>query len=100
MAGAPFEKGKLGLQRGVDPRTLGRGARFALDARRLAHQLYILRTGLTRFTLIEVNETGRIHDGHHGIRAAIELGATVDVEVVAGIQPQEGPPTVEQMRVI
>lgn len=100
MAGKAFERGKLGVQRGVDPLSLGRGDRFALDGRRLAYQLQLLKSGLPRLTLIEVNEEGRIRDGHHGVRAAIESGATVDVDVVPGSQPSAGAPSVGEMLVI
>jgi hypothetical protein len=99
MAGKPFRIGTLGVQANIDPRTLGRGDRAALDARRLAHQLHLLRQGLRRFTLIEVNEVGRIHDGHHGVRAAIELNMAVDVNVVAGDEPPAGPPLMERILV-
>jgi hypothetical protein len=100
VPGKAFERGKVGMQPGVDPRTLGRGDRAALDLRRLAHQRDLLRQGLRRFTLIEVNESGRIHDGHHGVRAAIELDVAVDVNVVSGDEPPEGPPFVEEMPVL
>jgi hypothetical protein len=83
----------------VDPRTLGRGDRAALDKRRLAHQRHLLRQGIARFTPVEVNESGRIHDGHHAIRAAIELDVPMDVNVVSGNEPPEGPPSVEDMPV-
>ncbi len=99
MAGKPFEQGKLGVQVGVDPHTLSRGDRTALDSRRLAHQQNLLRRGVKRFTLIEVNENGRIYDGHHGVRAAIDLDLPVDVKVVQGIEPPAGLPTVEGMPV-
>ena len=99
MAGTPFERGKPGHQQGIDPRTLGRGDRAALDAGRLAHQRHLLRQGIRRFTAVEVNEAGRIHDGHHAVRAAVELGLSVDVDVIAGSQAPSGPPSVEQMPV-
>ena len=99
MPGKAFERGKLGVQSGVNPRTLSRGDRAALDRQRLAHQLHLLRQGTRRFTLVEVNEAGRIYDGHHGVRAAIELDVPVDVNVVSGDEPPEGPPSVEDMPV-
>ena len=98
--GKPFEPGRLGVQTGVDPRGLGRGDRFALDGRRLAHQANLLRQCIRRFTMIEVNETGRIQDGHHGVRAAIDLEQSVDVLVIRGSQMPAGPPSVEQMAVL
>ena len=99
MAGKPFQVETLGVQTDVDPRTLGRGDRAALDARRLAHQLNLLRRGVRRFTPIEVNEAGRIEDGHHAVRAAIELNVAVDVNVVAGVDPPAGPPSMERIPV-
>ena len=100
VAGRTFELGKLGMQRGVDPRTLGRGDRAALDARRLAHQRLLLMRGAARFTPIEVNETGRIADGHHSVRAAIESNVAVDVLVIPGTEPPAGPPSVQDMPVV
>ena len=100
MAGVPFERARLGTQRSVDPRTLGRGDRAALDARRLSRQIHLLRRAIVRLSPIEVNEVGRIHDGHHGVRAAIELNVGVDVNVVEGTEPSAGPPTVERMPVL
>ena len=99
MPAKAFEPGRLGVQHAVDPRTLGRGDRAALDRQRLVHQRGLLRQGIARFTPIEVNERGRIHDGHHGVRAAIELDVPVDVNVVSGDEPPEGPPSVEDMPV-
>jgi hypothetical protein len=88
----------LGAQHNVDPRTLGRGNRVALDARRLAHQTHLLRKGVRRFTPIEVNEAGRTHDGHHGVRAAIEQNAAVEVNVAPGTSLPPGLPPWSESR--
>ena len=71
------------MQRGVDPGALRAGSQQVLDATRLAAQMELLRTGTARHTPIMVTPEGVIVDGHHAVRAAAELGRTVDVEIVA-----------------
>jgi hypothetical protein len=38
--------------------------------------------GKSRYSLIEVTIDGVIWDGHHGVRAAAEMGLAVEVKVV------------------
>src|SRR5579862_8562098 len=93
---APFVRGKLGIQYDVDPVSLGRGDRVALDRRRYVVQLQLIDSGIRRASPIKINEVGRIIDGHHGTRAAIDRGVAIEVEVVAGIE-ESTPPTVREM---
>ena len=93
----PFEPAKLGAQHEVDPNTLGRGNRMALDRQRYAVQLALIDNGIRRATMIKVNEVGRVHDGHHGVRAAIDRGIAVDVEVLPGAEMPAAPPVIREM---
>ena len=80
--GNPFEPNQLGWQRGVNPNTLQTGGQSSLELSRLNVQRQLIRSGTPRNTPITVNQHGVIIDGHHGIRAAIEAGVTVDVRVI------------------
>jgi len=82
QAGNPFEPNQLGMQRGVDPSTLQTGGQSSLELSRLNTQSRLIRSGTPRNTPITVNQHGVIIDGHHGVRAAIEAGRTVDVHVI------------------
>ena len=93
----PFEPAKIGAQQDVDPNTLGRGNRMALDRLRYAVQLALIDSGVRRAMMIKVNEVGRVYDGHHGVRAAIDRGIAVDVEVLQGIDAPAGPPLIRDM---
>jgi hypothetical protein len=77
------------VQAGVDPSLL-LPSRYDLDRQRLDAQTQLLLAGLPRRTPIQVTSEGVIWDGHHGARAAAELGLTVDVVVVAHQQPPSG----------
>jgi len=76
--GRPFEPGQTGTQRNVDPRTLQSGQRQSLDSSRLNSP------DLDMSKPVKVTEDGRIIDGHHRVRRAIETGQSVDTEVVPG----------------
>jgi hypothetical protein len=93
----PFELGKIGIQHGVDANTLGRGARKVLDRARYAVQCALIDGGIRRATFIIVNEAGRVYDGDHGVRAAIDKDIAVDVEVRPGDEPPAGPPAIGVM---
>src|SRR6185437_2985974 len=97
MAGKLFEPGTVGTRRGVDPNTLGRGSRRVLDRRRYNVQIALIESGMARATAIKANEAGRVYDGHHGIRAAIDKGVVVDIEVLPGGEPPAGPPAIREM---
>lgn len=56
--------------------------------------------GVQRYTPIKANEASRIYDGHHGTRAAIDSGTTVDVKVVAGNDPPAPAPAVKDMPIL
>lgn len=68
------------VQEGVDPLRL-RPVRNDLIRTRLEHQRSLLRTGVPRWTPIQVSCEGVILDGHHAVRAAAEEGCTVNVLV-------------------
>jgi len=70
------------IQTGVDPRLLLPARRDLIRAR-LAAQRALLQSGQPRHTMIQVTPDGVIWDGHHGVRAAAELGRSVDVLIVA-----------------
>ena len=70
------------MQLGVDPGALRAGSQRMLDPTRLAAQKELLRAGTARHTPIMVTQEGVVADGHHTVRAAIEMGRTVDVQVV------------------
>ena len=42
----------------------------------------VIKNGIERNTLIQVTKDGVIYDGHHGVRAALEMGKYIDVEIV------------------
>lgn len=93
----PFEIGRIGAQHGVDPNTLGRGSRWVLSRDRYTVQRTLIESRVARATPIRVYETGRVYDGHHGVRAAIDLGVAVDVEVFPGTDLPAGPPAIREM---
>lgn len=97
MAPKPFESGMIGMQHGVDPKTLGRGSRRMLSRDRYSVQRTLIESGTARVTPIRVYETGRVYDGHHGTRAAIDLGVAIDIEVFPGAEPPAGPPAICDM---
>jgi hypothetical protein len=70
------------VQSGVDPARL-RPSRTDLVRSRLEFQRALLRSGRSRFTMIQASRDGVIIDGHHGVRAAVEEGRPVDVSVSA-----------------
>jgi hypothetical protein len=65
-------------------------SRQDLVRRRLEHQRYLLRTGQSRFTPIQVTREGVIFDGHHPVRAAAERGLMIDVMIIHQIVPAVG----------
>ena len=67
---------------GVDPNTLKVGNQQTLDPVRLNQQKNLIKNGIERNTLIQVTKDGVIYDGHHGVRAALEMGKYIDVEIV------------------
>ena len=78
--GVPFQPHQLGIQRGVDPRTLRSGAQATLDRRALDR--YRARPELIVDRPVQADSEGFIYDGHHRCRVAAELLAAVDVEVL------------------
>jgi hypothetical protein len=68
-------------QAGVDPRAL-LPSRHDLSRGRLEAQRALLLAGTPRLTPIQVTPDGVVWDGHHAVRAAAEVGRTVDVRVV------------------
>lgn len=69
------------IQKAVDARLL-LPSRGDLIQIRLDFQRNLRQTGVQRSTPIQVTFQGVIWDGHHAIRAAAELGETVDVLIV------------------
>lgn len=69
------------IQLRVDPRQL-LPSRTDLLRRRLDFQHSLLTSGIQRYTLIEATASGIPYDGHHGARAAAELGMFLDVQIV------------------
>jgi hypothetical protein len=70
------------MQAGVDAKLL-LPSRSDLSRSRLNHQRMLRQTRTPKFTPIQVGTDGIIWDGHHAVRAAAELGETVEVLVVA-----------------
>lgn len=68
------------IQHGVDPLRL-RPSRIDLIGWRLELQRGLMQSGVVRKTLIEVTSDGVIVDGHHGVRAAAEVGLLVAVKI-------------------
>ena len=77
---SPVTVGPGQVQSGVDPRRL-HPSRSDLITVRLDFQRGLLRSGKSRFTMIQVTQSGIIIDGHHRVRAAAEEGVVVDVIV-------------------
>lgn len=77
-----YSEGKLIIE-GVDPSILKVGEQQMLDPRRLDLQRELIKNNIERKTVIKVTKEGIIEDGHHGARAAAEVGKYVDVEVVS-----------------
>ena len=73
-------------QSGVDPARL-LPSRGDLDRSRLEAQRRLLRSGIRRFSPVQVTPDGVIFDGHHMVRAAAEEGKLIDVRVVGISQP-------------
>lgn len=74
---------------GVDARSL-LPSRTDLEQARLDVQAALRQTGKPRSTPILVTTQGVIWDGHHAVRLAAENGQTVDVRVVALLEPPSG----------
>jgi hypothetical protein len=77
----PINVAPGGGQAGIDPSLL-LPSRHDLIRQRLEFQRSLTKAGQSRFTPILVTPDGVIFDGHHAIRAALEEGKTVDVQVV------------------
>lgn len=75
---------------GIDPATL-QSNREELDQSRIDTQRDLIRRGIRRQTLIQVNLDGVIIQGNHGARAAAEAGVAIDVEVIDLPHPHWGP---------
>ena len=91
--GRPFPPGggRIGdILDDIDPGSL-LGSRATLEGARLEFQRKLVQTGTKRFTTIKVTEDGIIYDGHHGARAALELGEAVQIQIVPGNPPPIGP---------
>ena len=89
---------KPGQMQECDPNMLRAGQQQVLRQGNLNDQLEFIKKGVDRYTPIEVTVDGVIVNGHHGVRAAAQLGRTVHVKVVGGnLKP--GPP-VTQLPVI
>lgn len=82
------------IQRGVNPAALRAGAQMRLQASRLAVQKGLIQSGTKRYDPIVVTRQGVIYDGTHGARAAVDLGALVDV-VVVDLNIEAGPPVAD-----
>jgi hypothetical protein len=83
----PINVGSGGVQAGVNPSLL-LPSRHDLVRQRLEFQRSLTKAGQRRLTPILVTPDGVIFDGHHAVRAAVEEGKTVDVQVVGmSIQP-------------
>jgi len=65
----------------IEASLLRAGQQTSLDFGRLEAQRALIRNGIERNSLIEVNLQGAVLDGHHGGRAAAEAGRYVDVLV-------------------
>jgi hypothetical protein len=74
------------IQAGVDPRLL-LPSRSNLTRARLDFQRQLLLSGQARHSRIDVTAEGVIWDGHHGARAAADLGLLVEVRVVRLLVP-------------
>jgi hypothetical protein len=81
-------------QRGVDPTALRAGNQTSLEASRIANQKALILSGTPRFDPIVVTRDGVVIDGAHAVRAAAELGQTVDV-VVSPVNMTPGPPIID-----
>ncbi len=77
------------VQKAVDAHLL-LPSRSDLILVRLDFQRSLRQTGRQRLTPIQVTTQGVIWDGHHAVRAAAELGETVDVLVVDAAVPECG----------
>ena len=77
----PINVGPGGVQAGIDPALL-LPSRHDLVRQRLEFQRSLTKAGRSRFTPVLVTPDGVIFDGHHAVRAAVEEGKTVDVQVV------------------
>jgi hypothetical protein len=75
---------------GIDPSTL-LSNRPELEQSRIDSQRDLIRRGIRRHTMIQVNLDGVIIQGNHGARAAAEAGVAIDVEVVDIPHPHCGP---------
>jgi len=76
-------------QSGVDPARL-LPSRGDLVRSRLEAQRQLLRSGIRRFSPVQVTPDGVVFDGHHMVRAAAEEGKLIDVRVVGVSQPPAG----------
>jgi hypothetical protein len=75
---------------GIDPSTL-LANRPELVKSRLDVQRNLIRLGITRYTMIQVNCEGVIISGNHGARAAAEARVAVDIAIVDFPHPNFGP---------
>jgi hypothetical protein len=75
---------------GIDPSTL-LSNRDELEQSRIDRQRDLIRRGIPRQTMIQVNLDGVIIQGNHGARAAAEVGVAIDVEVIDLPHPHWGP---------
>ncbi|MBI5759875.1 MAG: hypothetical protein HZA46_15255 [Planctomycetales bacterium] len=69
------------IQHDVDPTQL-RPGRTDLAKSRLEWQRHLMKSGIRRYTPIQVNRDAIINDGHHAERAAAEEGWLVEVLVI------------------
>lgn len=84
--GRPFDPNDTsGRQTNVDPNSLRSGQQRSLDPNQLETQRELIRTGTPRRHPIMVDQNGVIYDGHHGVRAAIEAGVPVNIEIVPNL---------------
>jgi hypothetical protein len=77
----PINVGPGAVQTGVDPSRL-LPSRHDLIRQRLEFQRALAKAGQSRFTPILVTPDGVIVDGHHAVRAAVEEGRPINVQVI------------------
>jgi hypothetical protein len=73
----------------IDAATL-HSSKEVLEQRRINEQHTLIATNTPRWDIIEVNREGVILAGHHGARAAVEAGKSVDVLVRGLPSPSKG----------
>ena len=96
----PFDPNGPRIQTNVDPRTLLPGEQTSLSAGRLNTQLELLgsKPPIPRYTPIRVTRPGVVYDGHHGVRAAIQLqNRPITVEIMEGINIPPGEVPISEM---